>query len=91
MRDTQILDGVLIANESLNWLKKRKISRALFKLDFQKAYDSVNWLFLKMVMIKLGFGRRWINWILNCVCSASMSILLNGSPLKPHKMEKGLR
>ena len=26
-----------------------------------------------------------------CVRSASMSILLNGSPLKPFKMEKGLR
>lgn len=91
VRDRQILDGVLIANESLTWLKKRKISGALLKLDFQKAYDSVNWDFLKLVLIKLGFGRKWINWILNCVCTASMSILLNGSPLKPFKMEKGLR
>lgn len=39
----QILDGVLIANESLRWLKKRKICGALLKLDFEKAYDSVNW------------------------------------------------
>ena len=28
---------------------------------------------------------------MRCVYSASMSILLNGSPLKPFKMEKGLR
>ena len=42
-------------------------------------------------MEKLGFGRTWIRWIMNCVRSASMSILLNGSPLKPFKMEKGLR
>ena len=28
---------------------------------------------------------------MNCVSTASMSILLNGSPLKPFKMEKGLR
>ena len=87
----QILDGVLIANESLRWLKKRKIPGTLIKLDFQKAYDSVNWNFLKLVMEKLGFGRTWIRWIMNCVTSASMSILLNGSPLKPFKMERGLR
>ena len=86
----QILDGVLIANESLRLLKK-KIPGTMLKLDFQKAYDSVNWSFLKMVMIKLGFGRKWIGWIMNCVTSASMSILLNGMPLKPFKMEKGLR
>ena len=87
----QILDGVLIANESLRWLKKKKIPGTLLKLDFQKAYDSVNWSFLELVMIKLGFGRKWIRWIMNCVSSVSMSIILNGSPLKPFKMEKGLR
>ncbi|XP_057550609.1 uncharacterized protein LOC130828666 [Amaranthus tricolor] len=54
----QILDGVLIAKESLRWLKKRKIPGTLIKLDFQKAYDSVNWSFLKQVMVKLGFGRK---------------------------------
>ncbi|XP_057540763.1 uncharacterized protein LOC130818616 [Amaranthus tricolor] len=37
-------------------------------------------------MEKLGFDRRWIRWIMNCVTSASMSILLNGSPLKPFKI-----
>lgn len=91
IKDRQILDGVLIANESLKWLKRKKISGALLKLDFQKAYDSVNWDFLKLVLVKMGFGYRWINWILNCVCSSSMSILINGTPLKPFKMEKGLQ
>lgn len=81
--DRQILDGVLVANESLRWLKKKKIPGALVKLDFQKAYDSVNWSFLEQVMIKMGFGRLWIQWIINFVSSYSMSILLNGSPLKP--------
>ena len=42
-------------------------------------------------MEKLGFGRKWIRWIMICVTTAFMSILLNGSPLKPFKMEKGLR
>ena len=38
----QILDGVLIAIESLRWLQKKKIPGTLIKLGFQKAYDSVN-------------------------------------------------
>ena len=87
----QILDGVLIANESLRWLKNNRISGALIKIDFQMAYDSINWVFLRKVLEKLGFGRRWISWIMECVTSASMSVLLNGSPLQPFKMEKGLR
>ena len=91
VRGRQILDGVLIANESLRWLKKNKISGALIKIDFQMAYDSINWGFLKKVMEKIGFGRKWISWIMECVSSASMSILLNGSPLRSFNMEKGLR
>ena len=91
VRIRQILDGVLIANESLRWLKKNRISGVLVKIDFQKAYDSINWSFLRMVMEKLGFGRKWISWIMECVSSALMSVLLNGSPLRPFKMEKGLR
>lgn len=72
-------------------VKKKKISGALLKLDFQKAYDSVRWSFLEQVMIKMGIGRKWVKWIMTCVSSASLSVLLNGSPLKPVKMEKGLR
>ena len=71
--------------------EKKENPGTLIKLDFQKAYDLVNWSFLELVMEKLGFGRKWIRWIMNCVSSASMCILLNGSPLKPFKMEKGLR
>ena len=48
VRNRQILDGVLIANESLRWLRKKKIPGTLIKLDFQKAYDSVNWSFLNL-------------------------------------------
>ena len=91
VRNRQILDGVLIANESLRWLKKNRIPGALIKIDFRMAYDSIRWSFLRRVMEKLGFGRKWIAWIMECVSSASMSILLNGSPLRPFKMEKGLR
>ena len=69
--------------------KKKKIPGTLLKLDFHKAYDSVNWSFLELVMSKLGFGRKWIGWIMNCVTTASMSIILNGTPLEPFKMRKG--
>ncbi|XP_057719285.1 uncharacterized mitochondrial protein AtMg01250-like [Arachis stenosperma] len=39
----------------------------------------------------MGFGLKWRGWIQECVCLASMSILINGSPSKPFKMERGLR
>jgi len=39
----------------------------------------------------MGFGSRWRSWVRNCLRSASISILINGSPSKPFKMGRGLR
>ncbi|XP_016192035.1 uncharacterized protein LOC107632911 [Arachis ipaensis] len=39
----------------------------------------------------MGFGNRWRSWVMECVGTSSMSMLINGSPSKPFKMERGLR
>ncbi|XP_029146965.1 uncharacterized protein [Arachis hypogaea] len=85
----KIHDGALIACETVNWLKLRKKEVALIKLDFQKAYDRVKWSFV--VLQKMAFGHKWRAWVMECVATASMSVLINGSPSKPFNMEKGLR
>ncbi|XP_057734380.1 uncharacterized protein LOC130949758 [Arachis stenosperma] len=38
----------------------------------------------------MGFGQRWRNWVTECVSTSSMFVLINGSPSKPFKMERGL-
>ncbi|GJZ57684.1 putative RNA-directed DNA polymerase, eukaryota, reverse transcriptase zinc-binding domain protein [Tanacetum coccineum] len=69
----------------------KKLKLLLFKVDFEKAFDSVNWNFLLDIMRRIGFGSKWRNWIAYCLSSASISILINGSPAKEFKLEKGLR
>lgn len=34
------------------------------KVDLQKAYDRVNWSFVKVVLVKFGFNEKFINWIM---------------------------
>lgn len=43
------------------------------------------------MMSLLGFGNKWSKWILECISSAETSVLVNGSPSKPFKLERGLR
>ncbi|GJS19942.1 RNA-directed DNA polymerase, eukaryota, reverse transcriptase zinc-binding domain protein [Tanacetum coccineum] len=63
-----ILDGPLILNEVLSWYRDRKKELMVFKVDFEKAFDSLRWDFLDLVMEKLGFGLKWRSWINGC-CS----------------------
>ncbi|GJY65533.1 putative RNA-directed DNA polymerase [Tanacetum coccineum] len=87
----QILDGCLVANEIIRMASIENHKLLLFKVDFEKAFDSVNWLFLQDVMRQMRFGEKWRKWISTCLTSASISILVNGSPSKEFKMERGLR
>nr|GEY54520.1 RNA-directed DNA polymerase, eukaryota, reverse transcriptase zinc-binding domain protein [Tanacetum cinerariifolium] len=59
--DRQILDGPIILNELVQWCKKKKKKKKqdmIFKVDFEKAYDSVRWDFLDDILKKSGFGEN---------------------------------
>jgi hypothetical protein len=82
----QILDGVLIANEIVDEAKRKKKEALMFKVDFVKAFDSVDLNFLDFVMQKMGFHEKWRSWIVECLKTNSISVPVNGSPLKEFKI-----
>ncbi|GAU44264.1 hypothetical protein TSUD_400110 [Trifolium subterraneum] len=90
IKGRQILDGVLIANEVVDDAKCNNKDLLLFKVDFEKAYESVDWDYLSDVMIKMNFPSVWRGWIMECVTSASASVLVNGCPTEEFHFERGL-
>ncbi|XP_057811260.1 uncharacterized protein LOC131025482 [Salvia miltiorrhiza] len=75
-----ILDGVIVLNEILEDAKKRKKGVSLFKVDFAKAFDTVDWHFLDVMLERMNFSQRWRRWISGCLRSATTNVLVNGSP-----------
>jgi len=71
--------------------KRLKKDLLLFKVDFEKAFDSIDWSYLEAVMKKMNFPTLWRKWIMECVSTASASVLVNGSPTDEFKFEQGLR
>ena len=88
-----IAENQLIVQELLHSFKRRKVKGGFVavKFDLQKAYDRVNWMFLKEVLIKFGFHEIFINWIMQCVSTVSFSIILNGGISKHFLPTRGLR
>ncbi|GKD92855.1 RNA-directed DNA polymerase, eukaryota, partial [Tanacetum coccineum] len=87
----QILDGPFILNELISWCKRKNTKAMIFKVDFEKAFDSMRWDFLDEVLKFFGFGDKWRSWIQGCLSSSMGSILVNGSSTSEFKFYKGLK
>jgi len=91
IKNQQILDGILIANEVVDEARKLKKELMLFKVDFEKAYNSIDWGYLDSVMESMSFPVLWRKWIRECVGTAKASVLVNGSPTDEFHLHRGLR
>ncbi|GMI80386.1 hypothetical protein HRI_001707900 [Hibiscus trionum] len=87
----QIADCSFVANELIDYVQKKKESAIIFKADFKKAYDTVDWNFLDYVQMKMGFGSKWRNWIKMCIATAKVAVLVNGQPTNSFPISRGLR
>lgn len=77
-----ITDNVLLAfelNHHINCKPKGKVNFMTLKLDVSKAYDRVEWSFLRKSLLRLGLDSSFVNLIMNCVTSVNYSFLMNGS------------
>lgn len=55
----------------------------MLKVDMKKAYDTVEWDYLRQVLICLQFPYEFDDWIFHCISIVSYSILINGHPSAP--------
>ena len=73
-----IHDGILALHEVVHEVKARHLKGVFLKLDFQKAYDRLDWAFLRQVLERRGFDDRFICWIMQIVMSGNTAINING-------------
>ena len=89
-----ISDNILIAQEMFHGLWTNKACKGKYmaiKTDMSKAYDRVEWDFIKALLQKMGFDFHWITLMMECISSVQYRVLLNGQPrglIVPHR---GLR
>ncbi|GKD81664.1 protein LAZ1 [Tanacetum coccineum] len=88
----RITDNILITQELMhNYHRKIGPPRCAFKIDIQKAYDTVDWHFLETIHIRFGFHRTMVKWIMACMTSMSFSLSINGNVHDYFNGKRGLR
>ncbi|KAL8111888.1 hypothetical protein AgCh_019551 [Apium graveolens] len=89
-----VSDNVMISFEVMHYLKRKKFGKDGFmalKLDMSKAYDIIEWKFLKKVLLKKGFSNWWTHLVLQCVQSVEYNIVHGEYIIGPIKPICGLR
>lgn len=90
----QNLNNVVIAYENTHMLKSTKVEEKIWmtlKLDMSKAYDRVEWLFLEIMLRKMGFEEKLISLIMKCVMIVTFSVLVNGKVFGSFTPHRGLK
>lgn len=87
----QIHEAIGVAQEVLHSVKLKNKKGGVIKIDLSKAYDRINWIYLRMLLTHLGFKVDFIRWIMGCITDVSYAILINGAATSFFKGQRGLR
>ncbi|MCO5597486.1 hypothetical protein L7F22_051564 [Adiantum nelumboides] len=63
VQDRSIMANVVTFYETVEWARQTEQPIAIMLLDFEKAYDKVDWDFLEGTLSRMGFPQSWIQVI----------------------------
>lgn len=76
----KIMDSIILSLEIIHSLKDQGKQGMLIQLDMSKAFNKINWNYIRHMLAAFGFNKYCIKWIMAIILGAFFSILFNGSP-----------
>ena len=77
--------------DTLYYYGENKSTGAIINLDWEKAFDRVNWSFLIKIMRKMGFPESVIKWVLILHTNIQSACMVNGNLTLPFEIKRGVR
>ena len=70
---------------------RSKVGTMTLKIDLEKAYDRLKWFFIRLTFQHFNFPSSWIDLIMSCISSSSLSVLVNGERLENFAPSRGIQ
>ena len=74
-----IHEAIGVAQEGLHSMKTKNIKGEVLKIDLEKDYDKVSWLYIRLLLTHLGFDIAFIRWAMSYISTVSFLVLINGA------------
>ena len=91
VKDRSIEDSIRYVQDIIHYLNIKKLPGILLTVDFQKAFDTLEWRFISKALETFKFGPSFINLINMFYNDISSCIINNGTTSKYFKLERGVR
>jgi hypothetical protein len=86
-----IMEGVIVLHETIHEMHRKKENGLIFKFDFEKAYDKINWSFVQQTLRMKGFSPTWCKWIASFMEGGHVAIKINDQVGQNFQTKKGVR
>jgi retron-type reverse transcriptase len=77
--------------EYIHQCKHSRRQAIILKLDFEKAFDTVEHSAIIQILEHMGFPPKWVQWINNILSSGTSAVTLNGALGRKFKCKRGVR
>ena len=69
---------------------QQNIAALAIQIDFEKAFDSINWNFMFRPLERMNFGNDFISWVKVLYKNTTSTVINNGTLTEPFKLFRGV-
>ena len=91
LKGRSTLDSIATPQEVIQFAKQNKKLGFMLKLDFKKAYDTMEWGSILESLQTWGFSSSWVSWIRLWLQPSKVACLINGIQGREFVCKRGLR
>lgn len=78
LKGRSITENICLINNVISYTETRNIPGMLLFVDFEKAFDTIEWSFVRQTLLRFGFGTSFIKWINVFYCDIQSCVVNNG-------------